>query len=291
MDSPFPRETALLHMPTPNIAIPALPQRQHLNLMACRHGVMLFPRSDMYIGRSLELYGEWADGEIVLFSNILKPGDNVVEAGANIGTHTLPLARLVGPGGKVWALEPQQLVYQILCANLALNEIENVEPLHAAAGTVSGNTLIPRVGYGTNINFGAISTGAGTDQVPVLTIDSFALKHCKLIKVDVEGHEIEVLKGAAQTIARLRPCMFVEDDRPNQHGALMALLRDYGYRAWWHCAPIFNPENFRGDATNVFGNVASFNLFCLPQELSEGLSLPLPEAPWDGPHLLAGKDS
>src|SRR5262245_53848072 len=205
-DTP-PRETALLHMPTPNAATPVLPERQHLNLMNCRHGVMLFPRSDMYIGRSLELYGEWADGEIVLFSNILKPGDNVVEAGANIGTHTLPLAKLVGPTGRVWALEPQQLVYQILCANLALNEIENVEPLHAAAGTMRGETLIPRVGYGTNINFGAISTGAGTDKVPVVTIDEFGLKHCKLIKVDVEGHEIEVLKGAAQTIARLRPCL------------------------------------------------------------------------------------
>ena len=265
----------------------SLPERQHLNLMSCRHGPMLFPRGDMYVGRSLELYGEWAEGEMVLLSNILAPGDQVVEAGANIGTHTIPLARLVGPTGRVWALEPQMLIYQILCANLALNEIENVEPLHAAGGTTPGSTLIPRVGYGTTINFAAISTGTGGDSVRVVAIDEFALQRCKLLKVDVEGHEIEVLKGAEHTIRRLRPCLFVEDEKPAKHQPLMALLRDYGYRAWWHCAPIFSGENFRRDSTNVFGNVASFNLFCLPQELSQGITLPLPEAPWDGSHVLA----
>src|SRR5262245_48257434 len=102
-------EAALLATATPQ-------ERQHLNLMACRHGPMLFPRGDMFIGRSLELYGEWSEGEVTLFSNLVVAGDNVVEAGANIGTHTLALSRLVGPQGKVWALEPQQLVFQMLCA-------------------------------------------------------------------------------------------------------------------------------------------------------------------------------
>jgi FkbM family methyltransferase len=262
-------------------------ERQHLHLMPCRHGTMLFPRGDMFIGKSLQLYGEWSEGEVVLFSHLLLPGDQVVEAGANIGTHTLALSRLVGPGGRVWALEPQKLVFQMLCANLGLSEIENVEPLHAAAGAASGGTLIPRVGYGASANFGGVATGGGEDRVPVIPIDALGLAHCKLIKVDVEGHEIEVLKGAAQTIARLRPCLFVEDDRADQHPHLMALLRQLGYRAWWHCAPIFNPENFRGNPVNAFGNVLSINLFCLPEESATDVTLPLPEAPSDGPHIFA----
>jgi FkbM family methyltransferase len=263
------------------------PEHQHLHLMACRHGTMLFPRGDMFVGRSLELYGEWSEGEVMLFSNLVVPGDHVVEAGANIGTHTLALARLVGPAGRVWAFEPQKLVYQVLCANLALSEIENVEPLHAAAGSAFGETRIPRVGYGAAANFGGVATGGGEDRVPVLTVDGLRLEHCKLIKIDVEGHEADVLKGAGETIRRLRPCLFIEDDRADRHGALMALLRDYGYRAWWHLAPLFNPQNFRGNAENAFGNVLSVNLFCLPNETGAGLSLPLPEAPWDGAHIFA----
>lgn len=266
----------------------AIPQeRQHLNLMACRHGTMLFPRGDMFIGRSLELYGEWSEGEVTLFSNLVVAGDNVVEAGANIGTHTLALSRLVGPSGKVWALEPQQLVFQMLCANLALSEIENVQPVLAAAGAAPGMTVIPHVSYSAAANFGGVATGEGADPVRVLTIDEMALPHCKLIKVDVEGHEPDVLRGAAATIRRLRPCLFVEDDRADGHGVLMALLRELGYRAWWHCAPIFNPENFRRNPVNAFGNVLSVNLLCLPQETAGGVTLPLPEAPWEGRHIFA----
>lgn len=248
---------------------------------------MLFPRGDMFIGRSLELYGEWSDGEVTLFSNLVGAGDHVVEAGANIGTHTLALARLVGPAGRVWAFEPQKLVYQMLCANLALGEIENVEPLHAAAGAFGGMIAIPRVGYGAAANFGGVAVGAGEDKVPVMTVDALDLPHCKLIKIDVEGHEVDVLKGAEQTIRRLRPCLFIEDDRADHHGALMAILAEYGYRAWWHLSPLFNPGNFRGNDVNAFGNMLSVNLFCLPSETAAGLSLPLPEAPADGPHILA----
>ncbi len=248
---------------------------------------MLFPRGDMFIGKSLELYGEWSEGEVVLFSHLLVPGDQVVEAGANIGAHTLALSRQVGPAGKVWALEPQKLVFQMLCANLGLSEIENVEPLHAAGGSQTGSTLIPRVGYGANANFGGVATGDGEDKVPVIAIDELKLAHCKLIKIDVEGHEIDVLSGAVDTITRLRPCLFVEDDRADQHPYLMELLRRFGYRAWWHCSPIFNPENFRRNPVNMFGNVLSINLFCLPEETAAEITLPLPEAPWDGPHIFA----
>jgi FkbM family methyltransferase len=269
------------------LATVSLEERQHLNLMPCRHGPMLFPRGDMFIGKSLELYGEWSEGEVTLFSHLLLPGNQVVEAGANIGTHTLALARLVGPTGRVWALEPQKLVFQMLCANLGLSEIENVEPLHAAAGSAPGRTHIPRVGYGANANFGGVATGGGEDSVPVITIDGLGLTHCKLIKVDVEGHEIDVLEGAAETIARLRPCLFVEDDRADQHVRLMTLLHRQGYRAWWHCAPIFSPDNFRHNPINAFGNVVSVNLFCLPEETAASISLPLPEAPWDAPHIFA----
>ena len=61
----------------------------------CRHGRMVFLKHDVYIGRSLELYGEYSESEAEVFTQLLRPGDVVIEAGANIGAHTVHIANLV----------------------------------------------------------------------------------------------------------------------------------------------------------------------------------------------------
>ena len=68
-------------------------------LKTCRHGLMVYNRNDAYIGRSLDLYGEFSQGETELFQQVVGIGDVVIEVGANIGAHTLRLAQLAGPGG------------------------------------------------------------------------------------------------------------------------------------------------------------------------------------------------
>ena len=87
---------------------------EHLNLKACRHGLMLYFNTDLYVGDSITKYGEWAEVETELFSKLVQPGMTVVEAGANIGTHTLALANMVGPAGRVYAFEPQRRIFQLL---------------------------------------------------------------------------------------------------------------------------------------------------------------------------------
>src|SRR4051812_48350593 len=83
-------------------------------LKTCRHGQMLFLKRDQYIGRSLDLYGEFSELEAEIFTKYLQPGNSVIEVGSNIGAHTLRLARLVGPQGTVYAFEPQRLLFQLL---------------------------------------------------------------------------------------------------------------------------------------------------------------------------------
>lgn len=61
----------------------------------CRHGLMVFNRHDQFIGKSLKVYGEYSEGEYEVFSQVVKPGDTVIEAGANLGAHTLGRS---GPG-------------------------------------------------------------------------------------------------------------------------------------------------------------------------------------------------
>ena len=242
----------------------------HLALAEWRHGLVAYNRNDQYIGRSLQAYGEYSELEVQFLAAWLRPGDVVLEAGANIGPVTVPLARAVGPEGRVFAYEPQRLVFQLLCCNLALNELGNVVAQPSALGARAGVARVPAIPPSQSHNFGgvALSTGADSgEQVAVERIDDLGLDACRLVKVDVEGMEAEVLEGARATIARLRPLLYLENDRADRSRALIALVQSLGYRAFWHLPPLFNPENFAGRTENLFGNIVSVNMFCVPAEL------------------------
>jgi FkbM family methyltransferase len=235
---------------------------------------MLFLKGDRYIGRSLDAYGEFSELEVKIFSQFLKPGDVVAEVGANIGAHTVPIAKLVGQRGQVLAFEPQRVIFQILCANLALNGLLNVRTYHAAVGHEAGTITVPRIDYTVEANFGGISLiqhPAG-ELVQVLKMDSLNLPALSLLKVDVEGMEAEVLSGAQQTIAKYRPILYVENDRRAQSEQLIELLDTFGYRMWWHLPRLFNPKNFAKNQANLFGDIFSSNLLCFPKEVSAQLT-------------------
>jgi len=245
----------------------SLPPRNLTAIRECRYGRMLYLRNDMYVGRSLDLYGEYSEGEAALFRQLVSPSDIVVEVGANFGAHTVCLARAVGTNGTVIAFEPQRFVFQILCANIALNELLNVQARFAAAGSTAGTILVPALDFGALNNFGGVSLGGpGGERVSVETIDGLRLDRLRLLKVDVEGMEAEVLAGAAETIMRCRPVLYVENDREEKSAALIRMIREFRYRMWWHVPPLFNPENFAGNRENVFLNIVSANMLCFPEE-------------------------
>jgi FkbM family methyltransferase len=76
------------------------------------------------------LYGEYSESEVSVFRAFMRPGDTVLDIGANIGDLTLPMARIVGPSGRVIAVESHSDTYHVLCANMALNGIEHVRALN-----------------------------------------------------------------------------------------------------------------------------------------------------------------
>ena len=237
----------------------------------CRYGRMLFNQNDVYIGRSLALYGEFSEGEIEVFRQVVHEGDCVVEVGANIGTHTLFFARHVGPRGAVVALEPQRIVFQTLCANLALNSVTNVQCRQQAAGATPGEICVPIPDYSRENNFGGLSLDGPPPRVPgeltpQVTIDSLNLPRCNLLKVDVEGMERQVLEGATRTIAAFSPILYVENDRREKAAELVRFIDELGYAMYWHAVPLFNPNNFLKNATNVFGNIVSVNMVCVPKK-------------------------
>jgi FkbM family methyltransferase len=238
-------------------------------LAATRHGYLLYNRNDIYIGRAIEKYGESCALEMALFEELCRAGHAVIEVGANNGTHTVGLARVVGEQGRVLAFEPQRLVFQTLCANVALNSLTNVDCYWAAVGAQEGAIMVPSVSPWQEANFGGVTLlGSHPGHpVPCFTLDRFLeLPRVNLIKIDVEGMEAEVLRGGAKLLAKFKPVLYVENDRADNSEALIRLIAGFGYRLFWHLTPLFNPQNFYGQHENLFGALVSCNMLCIHRD-------------------------
>jgi FkbM family methyltransferase len=244
-----------------------------VRLKQTRFGAMLYCICDEYVGRSLDLYGEFSVEEAELFGRMIKPGMAVLDVGAHIGVHTLCFAAAVGPNGGVLAFEPQAFLHQILCANLLLNEIVNVRAIRGGIGQASGQAWIPPIDYGALGNFGGVSlqSARGAEAVSIASIDSLALAQCDFIKVDVEGMEEDVIAGATRTISKFKPFLYVENDRREQSAALIRRLAGLDYVSYWHLPRYYRPDNLYGNPVNVFGGMVSVNMVCVPKGRELGL--------------------
>lgn len=236
-------------------------------LRDCRYGRMLYNVNDVYVGRSFEEYGEYCEFEIELLRQVIREGDVVIDAGANIGAHTVFFSRAVGARGGVFAFEPQRLIFQMLCANLALNELLNVRAMNMALGEAEGTVRLLTLDPRKQNNFGGVALRDDNrgEPLPVIRLDSINLRSCRLIKVDVEGMELPVLRGAEQLIRQFQPALYVENDRADRSRDLVRYIDSLGYDLYWHRPPLFNPNNFRGNANNVFGTVITANMICVPR--------------------------
>ncbi len=242
-------------------------------LGSTRFGHVLYNQHDIYLGRSIATYGEYSHFETEIFRLFAREGATVLDIGANIGYHTLSMSRFVGPKGNVIAFEPQRIIFQLLCANMAINSIVNVHCRHSAVGRALDTVTVPALDYSRNNNFGGLGLGetyAQGEPVAIIPIDHMELPSCQFIKIDVEGMEFEALQGAVQTINRCRPVLYVENDRREKSPSLIERLLAMDYRLFWHLPPLFNPDNFRGEEKNIFPGLLSVNLICLPKGLLDG---------------------
>jgi FkbM family methyltransferase len=228
-----------------------------------RYGLMLASRFDEYVGTSLIEYGEFSQAEVESMARYIRPGDIVLDIGANIGALTVPLAHLVGPRGMVFAFEPQRLCFQSLCANVALCNLVNVTALNLAVGCEGDTITVPFLDPTKRANFGGVELGAPGLPVDLVRLDE--MPKAALVKVDVEGMEAAVLQGGMTYLAEHRPVLYVESDRGNRRAELLALLDQAGYDCWWDRPPLYSPTNFRGNTVNLWPNITSENLLCLPR--------------------------
>jgi FkbM family methyltransferase len=241
-----------------------------------RQGLVLYNRHDRIVGRSLDRYGEYSAAEADLYRQAVRPGWTAVEAGANVGMHTLTLSRLVGSHGEVHAFEPNRLAFQALCANLALNSIVNVNARQAALGDKSGTLSLAPPGA---------SPSDAAESAPIMTLDTLELSRCEFFKV--KGPEQGAITGARQTIERFRPILYVENDRSERSPALIELLLSLGYRLYWHLPALFDERNFYQNPHNEFGNAVSVYMLgvhsSVPTSLSGLREITSPTSDWRPP--------
>lgn len=240
-------------------------------LIKAKEGFCLYNKNDQYIGRSIENYGEFSQLEVELFKQICRQGDTVIEIGANIGTHTQYFSKAVGNEGKVFAYEPQRVVFQTLCANMALNSITNVYTYQVALGNENKTILIPPINYNLKGNYGGISVNSFNKGEPVeqKKLDYFIdyFDSVKFIKVDVEGMEKDVLQGAIKIIDKYKPILYVENDRQEKSRELIEFIQSLGYELYWHLPKLYNKNNFFRNNNNIFGNILSVNMLCIHKDL------------------------
>jgi FkbM family methyltransferase len=256
------------------IAKPLPPKSSHelasLGVYACRHGQFLIPKLDDYIGKSLIQYGEWAEGLNTVFAALFPAGGVVIEIGAGFGAHTVPLARLAGSDGRVFAVEQSRRMVDLVHANLALNAVDNVQVIHARVGVQRGSVHIGEPIFNSASNFGVVSVlktpDASKASVQVIQLDTHLLGRLDFMFIDVPGGASDVLQSVGRVITARKPAMVLNADNEVDAAQALKILSNLGYQAWWYSCPFFDTNNFFANADNVFGSLRSRCILAVPDE-------------------------
>lgn len=153
------------------------------------------------------------------FNAYLKPGDQVIDVGANVGDTVLTSSVRVGSTGHVTGIEAHPRTYTFLSENVALNEVANVTLIHSAAGEQSGTVKFSDSRY-DDMN----QVNRGDLEVPLNALDDLISTDASiaLLKIDVEGYELPVFKGARRILSQTKCIYFEVGDK---------MCSDFGYTA------------------------------------------------------------
>ncbi len=236
--------------------------------------------NDFGIGKLLRERGEFARVETDLIIAYMKasPPGCYIDVGANIGAIALPVAAKTE--ARVIAVEAQRVMATVLSANVCNNSLHNVEVIHAAAGAEPSLTPFPQGKLGQSpVNFGVVGQALldhdqlDVETVRVCTLDEIAPADTRLIKIDVEGAEPQVLAGATRLIAQTRPIWLLEANENTMSSArqTMGVLLDAGYRLFWLHVPLVTPSAERPGPRDVTGDT---NFVALPEGADNLWDLP-----------------
>ncbi len=249
----------------------------------CRYGRMRFLKNDDTIGRSLRLYGEWAEAEIELAQSFLTPGDTVLDIGSNIGTHALAFAELVGDSGHVICFEPHPVNFELLSANVRTNSLTQIQLHQWALSKASGRLWMSIPDLNSSSNLGALRAEVQSrSEIPIFSqfeveavrLDDVHFGPVAFIKIDVEGMELMVLQGGSRILSEQRPVVMAESNLMRDSWPVADYLLSLNYEVWLHYTPSFRRENFRREQQNMYGMCGEANLLGIPREQLHRFTIP-----------------
>ena len=214
-----------------------------------------FP-NDLITGH-LRQYGAHQRNELAMLLAFTRPGDTIIDVGANIGTYAIPLAARATGNGHVYAFEADEDIFRVLQKNIALNECENATAVSGLVGRTSGayRKSRPEGNWGgTSFELDEPGADSGT---PIILIDDWCRSNIEpgeavdIIKIDVEGMDFDALLSCEDTIRTYKPVVYIEIARNQlaKHGHSPAdvgtLLAGMGYH-------FFRNIGERNSANDVF---------------------------------------
>ena len=224
------------------------------------HGPMWVLEEDVGVSRCLREYGEYSLLELEVMKKHIFPDSVVMDVGANIGGFTIPLAKLCK---KVYAVEPQAEVVEVLEKNIALAGVSNVEVLPFALGFQQDQLFYTPDPQGA----GSVQMKTkGSNSVQTVSLDSLDVVP-DFIKLDVEGMELEVLAGGLAMLQARRPYLFAEY-WPDDNGLLQAFTV-LGYCSSMMSLPIYVPNNWKNNPTNHYPNMAHLMMLGVPNQKND----------------------
>jgi FkbM family methyltransferase len=226
------------------------------------------------LSRPIFVDGCYDPNEFVFLENTLAPGAVMVDVGAHEGIYSLFAARCVGEGGRVWSVEPSKRERKHLVHNIKRNDLRNLTVLGVAAGHSDGKASL-QIAEGTRSGRNMLIADStrsercvGLEAITVRSLDSLAAQHnwtrLDVLKIDAEGEEIRILRGASRILKELRPIILFEADQnlESSNGNSVPELIE-GLRAHDYIVHGFNPAT---GLPNSAPNCDDLNLVAFPRE-------------------------
>jgi FkbM family methyltransferase len=218
---------------------------KEFEITQCLFGNFVVNTHDL-IGNYILRNGEWEQFLYEFYSQILTKEDICVDAGANLGFHAVQFGKL---SKKVYAFEPQPMVYNQFCANVLFNDLNDVIIPHRLGLGEQDDTK--QMWAIENENFGSVYNWGGRgiehdqaafksdetrehDQITIVPLDSINIPHCELFKIDIQGYEWYAFQGAKNLITKNKPVILLESNpsRSELDKQVLFMLQDIGYECY-----------------------------------------------------------
>ncbi len=263
------------------LVAPSRPDRQAYNSLYRIYdtdvGQLLLNKNDITLDAKIISNKCWSPDEQTVLGKFLDASEgDFFDIGANLGYCSVAGSKHMSPDRRIFSFEPQDSVFKRLCANLAINNIHNALPIRSLLWSQAGADveieLVDPLWLGSSGGARALPGHTSRYAAPVETLDSWATgNQVGVIKIDCEGAELEILRGALQTLESQRPFLYFECNVSQHSEAILSLLFDLNYSLYWH-SPLVNAVT-PARLSKVESENCSLNVIAIPAEKSAAFQL------------------